>query len=292
VKDKYSPRRLSKNLLIVLSFTLTLMISYIKYLTGPEWAMSAFYILPIILVTWNVGIGSGILLSIVSAISWLVADVMALDSFSNPVIPYINETFRLAVFLVIAYIIFKLKTALENQQGLAGTDPLTSVLNRRAFYPLAELELNTARRYRTPTSFVYLDIDDFKKINDHFGHRTGDTLLCSVAQSIKTHIRAIDLIVRFGGDEFGVLLSKTGSDSACQVVAKLRQGLLELVRSNGWPVTFSIGIATFPEPPEKTDEMIDAADAQMYIAKQEGKNRVRHKIITKRRKHHEYSGRL
>ncbi len=241
--------------------------------------MSAFYIFPIILVTWNVGIGTGILLSFVSAISWLKADLMALDFFSNPKTPYINEIFRLVVFLVIAFIIFKLKIALENQQGLARTDPLTSVLNRRAFYPLADLELNNARRYKTPTSFVYLDIDDFKKINDHFGHHTGDTLLCSVAKSIKTNIRAIDIIVRFGGDEFGVLLSKTDADSACQIVEKLKQRLLELVRINGWPVTFSIGIATYLKPPERTNEMIDAADAQMYIAKQEGKNTIRHKIF-------------
>jgi len=280
VKDNFLSRSSPKVFLIILSFTLTLMISYIKYLTGPEWAMSAFYIFPIILVTWNVGIGTGILLSLMSAISWLMADLMALDLFSNPRVPFINETFRLVVFLVIAFIIFKLKIAFENQQELAGTDPLTLVLNRRAFYPLADLELNNARRYKTPTSFVYLDIDDFKKINDHFGHRTGDTLLCSVAKTIKTNIRAIDIIVRFGGDEFGVLLSNTNADSACQVVEKLKQNLAELVQNQEWPVTFSIGIATYLMPPENNDEMIDAADAQMYIAKQEGKNRVRQKTIT------------
>jgi len=256
------------------------MISYIKYLTGPEWALSAFYIFPIILITWYSGMVAGILISFMSAISWFTADLMMLKYFSSPIIPYLNEMLRLVVFWVIVLIIFKLKTALESQKEIAGTDPLTLVLNRRSFYTLADLELNCARRYKTPTSFLYLDIDNFKKINDLFGHHFGDKLLCSVAKSMKKNIRAIDVVVRFGGDEFGVLLTKTDSESSVQVVEKLKEKLLELMRNNGWPVTFSIGVVTYLNPPEKIDEMIDAADAQMYAAKQKGKNRVRHTIIT------------
>jgi diguanylate cyclase (GGDEF)-like protein len=203
---------------------------------------------------------------------------------SNAIIPYLNQTFRLIVFLIITFIIFKLKTALENQKVLASTDPLTSVANRRAFYDLAKLEINKARRYQTPISFLYLDIDNFKKINDHFGHHTGDSLLCLVAKTIKKNLRTIDVIVRFGGDEFGILLAETGAQSAVQVAGKLKKKLLELARDSGWPVTFSIGVATFISPPSRIDEMIDAADAQMYFAKQNGKNRTRHKIISEENK--------
>ena len=277
-------RRYTQCFLIILGFFFALMISFIKYLTGPEWALSAFYIFPIILVTWYAGITAGILISFTSAISWLVADLMMLNLYSNAIIPYLNETFRLIVFLFITFIIFKLKTALENQKELAGTDPLTSVLNRRAFYDLANLELNKAHRYQTPISFLYLDIDNFKKINDHFGHHIGDKLLRSVTATIKQNIRAIDLIVRFGGDEFGVLLSETGAESADQVVRKLKKKVLEHVRDNGWPVTLSIGVATFISPPVRIDEMIDAADSQMYLAKQNGKNRTRYKIIAEENK--------
>ncbi|MDX2507936.1 MAG: GGDEF domain-containing protein [Desulfobacterales bacterium] len=255
------------------------MISFIKYQIGPEWALSAFYIFPIILVTWYAGIGAGIFISFTSAISWLFADLMMVNLFSNPIIPYLNETFRLIVFLIITFIIFKLKTSLENQKQLAGTDPLTSVANRRAFYDFGNMELNKARRYQTPISFLYLDIDNFKKINDHFGHHIGDKLLRSVAETIKNSIRAIDLIVRFGGDEFGILLAETGAESAAQVVGKLKKKLIELVQDNGWPVTFSIGVATFINPPDRIDEMIDAADAQMYFAKQNGNNRTRYKVF-------------
>ena len=176
--------------------------------------------------------------------------------------------------------LFKLRTALEKQKDLAGTDPLTSVANRRAFFDLANLELNKARRYHTPISFLYLDIDNFKNINDSLGHPVGDKLLRSVANTIRINIRAIDLIVRFGGDEFGVLLAQTSAESATQVVDKLKNKLLDLVRDNGWPVTLSIGVATFISPPGSIDEIIDAADAQMYFAKQNGKNRTRYKVIS------------
>ena len=265
--------------IVAICFALALAIGVIRYLTGPEWALSALYLFPIILVTWKAGIGAGIFISFTSAISWLIADLMMVNVFSNAIIPYLNETFRLLVFMVITFIIHKLRTALENQKELAGTDPLTSVANRRAFYDLANLELNTARRYQTPISFIYLDIDNFKTINDNFGHRIGDKLLRSVANTIENNIRAIDLIVRFGGDEFGILLAETDSKSATQVAEKLKKKLLELVHDNGWPVTFSAGVATFISPPGSIDELIDTADAQMYFAKKNGKNRTRYKVI-------------
>jgi diguanylate cyclase (GGDEF)-like protein len=274
----------SKALLVVICFAVALAIGVFRYLTGPEWALSAFYLFPIILATWRAGMGAGILISFTSAISWLVADLMMVNVFSNPIIPLLNETFRLLVFMVVTFIIFKLRTALEKQKDLAGTDPLTSVANRRAFYDLANLELNKARRYHIPISFLYLDIDNFKYINDSFGHPVGDKLLRSVANTIRINIRAIDLIMRFGGDEFGVLLAQTSAESATQVVDKLKNKLLDLVRDNGWPVTFSIGVAAYMNPPASIDEMIDAADAQLCLAKNNGKNRVRYKAIVEEKK--------
>jgi len=87
--------------IVVICFALALAIGVIRYLTGPEWALSALYLFPIILVTWKAGIGAGIFISITSAISWLIADLMMVNVFSNAIIPCLNETFRLLVFLVI-----------------------------------------------------------------------------------------------------------------------------------------------------------------------------------------------
>jgi diguanylate cyclase (GGDEF)-like protein len=243
-------------------------------------ALSLFYLFPIGLSTWYGGKWLGVIMSLTSALSWLAADILMLNSFSSIVIPFLNETFRLIVFLAVTYIIFKLKYALESHKEMAGIDPLTSVANRRAFFDLAILELNKARRNQTPISVLYMDIDNFKHINDHFGHHIGDRLLRSVAKTIKNNIREIDVIARFGGDEFGILLAETGSGPAVLVTRKLKKKLMELVQHNGWPVTFSTGVVTFEITPAGVDEMIDAADAQMYLAKQNGKNRTRYKVIT------------
>ncbi len=213
--------------LIILSLILSIMIGVIRFLTGPELALSLFYLFPIALVTWNVGRGAGIIISITSALSWLMADLMMLNSFSNILIPFLNETFRLIVFLIITYIIFELKNALGKHKALAGTDPLTSVANRRAFFELANMELNKARRYRHPFSVVYIDIDNFKKVNDNLGHNVGDRLLCSVAKMIKQNIRVIDILARLGGDEFAILLSETGAETAGLVASKLKNKLLK-----------------------------------------------------------------
>ena len=266
-------------LLTIFCFIFASAIGVIRYLTGPELALSLFYLFPVGLATWYGGRWVGVFIALMSALSWLAADIMMLDSFSNFLIPYINETFRLVVFLIVTYIVFKLKNTLENHKELAGTDPLTSVANRRAFFDLANQELNKARRNQTSISVLYMDIDNFKHINDHFGHHIGDRLLRSVAKTIKKNIRAIDVIARFGGDEFGILLAETGAGPAALVARKLKEKLMELAQNNEWPVTFSTGVVTFESIPASVAEMIDAADAQMYLAKRHGKNRTRYKTI-------------
>jgi diguanylate cyclase (GGDEF)-like protein len=176
-------------------------------------------------------------------------------------------------------ILTKLKRAMDNHKALGRTDPLTAVPNRRAFYDLAEMELNKARRYQKPLSVLYVDIDNFKHINDRMGHHAGDALLCCAAKMIKSNIRAIDIIGRFGGDEFVVLLAETGPESVALVARKLKDKLSNLMQNNNWPVTFSIGAVTFESPPDSVEQLIIAADGQMYKAKQNGKNRIHYKVM-------------
>ena len=271
---KYSPA-----ILVMAGLILTGVIGVIRYITGPELALSLFYLFPIAFVTWHVGRWAGILMSAASTISWLVADLMMLNSFSSPMIPYLNETLRLVVFLIVTEMINRLRISIDDHREIARTDHLTGVANRRAFFDLANLELHKARRYETPISVLYLDIDNFKHINDHFGHHMGDRVLCSVARTIKNEIRAIDVTARFGGDEFGILLSETGAESAALVAGKIEAKLKQLVQQCGWPVTFSAGVVTFEMLPASVEEMIAAADSQMYLAKQHGKNRMLHKTI-------------
>ena len=268
-----------KFFLTIFCLLLTMLIGVIRYLTGPEFALSLFYLFPIILGTWYVGQGVGILLSLTSAFSWLVADLAMTHAFSNTLIPFLNETFRLLVFLIITFLLVKLKNAFDTHKALSRTDSLTQVHNRRAFQDLADLELTKARRSKKPLSFLYVDIDNFKQINDHFGHRIGDNLLRSVAKTIKSNIRAIDIVARLGGDEFGILLAETGSGAVALVARKLKEKLLGLMQNYNRRVTFSIGVVTFETPPDSVDQLIDAADSQMYFAKNMGKNRIHYKIV-------------
>jgi diguanylate cyclase (GGDEF)-like protein len=267
-----------KYLLAISCLLAAVFIGVIRFLTGPEFALSLFYLLPIALATWYAGRWIGIMVSLASAVSWLVADLNMLPAFSSAWIPYLNETFRLTVFLIITLIITKLKRAMDNHKALARTDSLTAIPNRRAFYDLAEMELNKARRYQSPLSALYVDVDNFKQINDRLGHHIGDMLLRSTANMIKSNIRAIDIIGRFGGDEFVVLLAETGPESVALVARKLKEKLSNLMRNNNWPVTFSIGAVTFEAAPESVEELIIAADKQMYNAKKNGKNRIHYKV--------------
>lgn len=218
-------------------------------------------------------------MSITSASSWLIADLMMIHTFSNPLIPYINEAFRLIVFLFITFILSGLSNAIESQKELAMTDPLTQTANRLAFIKLSGIETKRARRFKHPLSVAYIDIDNFKYINDRFGHNTGDTLLRLVAETIKGTIRETDITARLGGDEFIVLLSHTEAESAYLVADKIQKNFLHLMQENEWPVTCSIGLVTFNCLPDSIEDLIKEADNTMYSAKQNGKNMIKHKII-------------
>jgi len=262
-----------------MAFALVFLIGWLRFLTGPEYSFSFIFLLLIIMVTWMVGKYWGMLISVVSAFSWLMADLFMIDRFSISFIPLINEFFRLLVFLFVVLMIARHKKILIAQKELAMMDPLTGVANRRAFFHLAKTEIDRSRRYKNPFSVIFIDIDDFKQINDLCGHQTGDRLLIAVVETIKLHVRAIDIIARFGGDEFVVLLVNSEKNSAALVARKLQKQLLDIMHKNQWGVTFSIGVATYHSAPDSVDEAIKAADELMYHVKHNGKNNIRQAVL-------------
>ncbi|MDY6862578.1 MAG: diguanylate cyclase [Thermodesulfobacteriota bacterium] len=279
--NEYIERHYNKfrTLLTISGFIITLFIGIIRFMTGPEFALSLFYLFPICFVTWFAGRFAGILISILSAVTWLIADLTMMDSFSHPSVPYLNETFRLIVFLIITFVVATLKKALEREKISARTDSLTQIANRRAFYELAGIEIERSRRYKYPFTMVSMDVDNFKGINDNFGHKEGDNLLCNVANILKEHTRASDIVSRLGGDEFVILLPETGAEAAYSVVKKIQKELLTVVQNNEWPVTFSFGVVTFNNAPVTIDEPLKKADNLMYSAKQSNKNVIRHEVM-------------
>ena len=173
--------------------------------------------------------------------------------------------------------------ALENAHlhGLvkaqAVTDELTGLANRRRFMEFVQLELKRAERFQSPLGLLLVDLDDFKLVNDRFGHGTGDKVLRALSDVFRESLRDVDLAARLGGEEFAVLLPETDYSGAAGVAERLRASLASLELQDpdgqGFGVTASFGVAVYPEA-QSVDELLRTADAALYRAKAEGKNRV------------------
>ncbi len=154
-------------------------------------------------------------------------------------------------------------------------DPLTSLYNRRQFNNMLSYEAGRSERHQHEFSLLMLDLDDFKEINDSYGHQVGDDALCGVAEVLRSHIRKGDVAARLGGDEFGVILMETGRPGAITVANQLGKSLRERVfqAPNGktYHLTFSIGVATFPQDARLEADLVAGADLAMYRAKALGK---------------------
>ena len=270
--------RLSRPAWLLAGTIIILLVGLTDYLTGEELSVSIFYLLPVAITTWFAGRGTGLFFAIMSAISWLAADMFGGHRYSHPAIPYWNMLVRFGFFLVILIILARLKAAYEHVKTLSSVDPLTGVLNGRAFQERANAEIERARRYAHPFTVAYIDLDNFNEVNDRFGHSTGNAVLCTVADIAGRNLRATDIVARLGGDEFGLLFPETGEESARAVLSKFRDTVSGSVQANGWPVTLSIGAVTFRNPPDSVDRMLRMADALMYEAKHGGKSRMRHAV--------------
>jgi len=266
----------SKPILCVAGFLLIVVVGLIDFLTGYEVGFSIFYVLPISLITWVAGPRIGIASAVFSAAVWLSAEITTGNTYSSALVPVWNTAIRLTFFVLITRLLAALRSALQRENELARIDHLTGAVNSRFFYLLAQREMDRFQRFRSPFTLVYLDLDNFKGVNDRFGHSAGDAVLVEVVDSIRNQIRKTDLIARLGGDEFVLLLPATEQAAARSVISKIRRRLAEEMQRNRWPVTCSIGVLTCLAAPQSIDELVRMADELMYAAKNEGKDRVRY----------------
>lgn len=275
----WKPDRRQKLGLIAASLLWILLSGFAHYLTGPKYEFHILFLLPVVFVCWHIGTKAGVLVALLGAAVWMTTDWLAPQRIVDLLALFINDAVRLSVFALVIVLVDGLKRVNERETILARVDPLTQLPNRRAFYERGGVEIVRAQRYRHPFTAVSIDLDNFKAVNDRDGHDAGDRVLRTVADTLQKYIRSTDVAARLGGDEFALLLPETGGDAAVAIVANLQQQLTRNMQKENWPVTFSIGVATFMDPPENLDELMKQADRLMYGAKQNGKNDIRHEVI-------------
>ena len=271
--------QLPQLLLISVAFVIVILVGILSHKAGPQLALTIFYMIPIVLVTWFLERWVGFTFSILGALTWLIADLTSGATYFPSDIPYYNGIIRLSSLFILTFILSTLKNTLREEKEFSRIDFLTGIRNRRYFIELLDQEINRARRYDRPFTVVWIDLDNFKAVNDCFGHSTGDMILRSVARTLQENIRVTDTVARLGGDEFAILLPETGRNVAETILRKVRKINLDIMQRHGWPVTLSIGVVTFKSPPSTVDETLRISDQLMYTAKNNGKDSIRYDVF-------------
>lgn len=192
-------------------------------------------------------------------------------------IPFGDKDTRQLEFLV-SHLVYPLRNALLYQQALtaAAQDPLTGALNRSALDNTLPREISLAQRHGNPLALLMLDLDEFKRINDQYGHITGDCVLKAFVERVAREMRLSDMIFRFGGEEFVVLLTNTGSNGATLLAERIRRGVESMdIGCDGLQLnaTVSIGVAALGADPDPA-HLLEQADKALYRSKAAGRNRV------------------
>jgi diguanylate cyclase (GGDEF)-like protein len=278
----------SRTFILLTSAVLIALVAVADYVTGVELRFYIFYWPSIALVSWYIGRRWGFVAVALSTLGSALANGAEWLAVRTYVLWW-NITVNIASFVLLAYLISQLRELVDWEREVARTDFVTGLPNTRAFYEALGVELSRSRRTRTAVTLAYLDIDDFKQVNDRFGHEAGDRALREIAQTIRENLRHPDLLARLGGDEFAILLPATGRVEAQAVLGRLQAELGRLqtqLPEDGaverWQITFSLGAVTCPTGACSADELIRAADDLMYEVKQEGKNAARFEVLGER----------
>jgi diguanylate cyclase (GGDEF)-like protein len=210
--------------------------------------------------------------------------VLPLNTEENQIAGYlavdgILDTDKDKFGILVQQFLISLRRALLYQkvQGMAITDALTQVYCRRYFLERFSEELKRSRKNKLHLCFLMIDLDNFKQLNDHYGHLVGDVILRQVSKTISDMVRQIDFIGRYGGEELSIVLAETDKEQASFAVERIRQAIEALVikaYDEELKVTVSIGVATFPDNTDHMRDLIEMADQALYLAKETGKNKV------------------
>lgn len=259
---------------LVAGYMLIALIGAIDSQFKPEVMFSPLYLIPISILSWFVGKWNGVIAAVLSTMMWLAADIYAGGFYSGTYVYYWNTIACLSLFLITTVLISTYRREVEISQKLYQTDTLTGVQNSRGFHESAQIEIDRSKRLNKPFSLGYIDIDNFKTINDQLGHTVGDQVIRKVAESIQKNLRKSDLVARLGGDEFALILSETGQEASREVINRIQHNLTSEMKAHEWTLTFSIGVLVCLDHPKTVDEVLKLTTELRDFVKNNGKDGV------------------
>lgn len=268
-----TPTPLAKLLVWLIAVSVAAGLSFLRVATDAEFSFASAIILPVIAVAWFINKRQGIIYSLLAAIVWLSADIQTGREFTESWIPWVNGLTRFGVYALVAYLVSSMREVLIREYEMARHDPLTGLLNRRSFFEIGISETARAQRYEHSLGIVFLDLDDFKVLNDARGHEVGDLALKAVGEALVSTLRSSDSVARLGGDEFSVILPEASFQAATDTGHKIAHAINSAL-THFAPVSVSVGIAWFERVSDEFVEMMNTADSLMYEIKKAGKHGV------------------
>ncbi len=263
---------------VIISIIMIAFAGLLDYFTGPEVAFSLVYLIPVMTSTWFTRKPFAVFISIISATTWTIAEITAGRFYSHLVIHFWNTISMLGFFLIVTILLDRLKTNLNYERVLSRIDYLTGVMNPRSFYEFMDIEIERSKRYGHPFTIAYIDMDNFKKINDKFGHLDGDNVLRIFADTMKSNLRKTDIVARLGGDELVVFLPETDNKAAKQAIEKIKKSVNQNKNLKDYSITLSIGVLTCNTNPPSINKIMESVDSLMYSVKNRGKNGIKYSI--------------
>lgn len=270
--DRSIDQRVAKSAIVIALAATFVLDSSLDVFKGPQWVFLLIYMVINITVNEIVGGKFGYAVSVATSLCRSYVGTYHWDGL----IVELSSTINLIIgFLFIAYLIQKKNALLRELKRSALTDPLTQLPNRREFNSQLEQSFAHSKRHQIPMSVAYVDVDNFKTVNDTLGHDRGDDLLIRVGGVITGCIRAEDTGARLGGDEFGIILNGASAINSMSVITRLKIELDDAVH-DVYDVSFSIGVVDYDGMTSTTaEQIVKCADSLMYVVKKTSKNAIK-----------------
>ena len=270
--DRFLARATRHPTAVVLFATLlVVMIGFLDLETGPTVRVYPLYFIPAALGAWSARARGGVIFTLLGASVWGATNWSWHASEAQFAF---NVLTQLVGFGAISLLTASMRRNFDIAVHASTIDVLTGLVNPRGFYDRTEAALALAARREEPLTLVYLDLDDFKQVNDSQGHHEGDRVLKAVADCIRHSLRGSDIAARLGGDEFALVLVDGDREASDQVIQRFREAFDMEMKKNGWPVKVSLGVLVLGHVPEGVSlvRLMRDVDTLMYEAKERGKN--------------------